>query len=112
MASISKISVAADISKPIAKNIKRAAVALPAVSSLGVLAGASMGPIIPPDNVIVPDGMDVYDPIIDQLQYRGGQLLDLGGDIVGAVGDGIINAADTLSDAAGAAVGAILDWIG
>lgn len=92
------------------KNIVKTA--LPAISSLGVLAGASMGPIIPPDNVIVPDGMDVYDPFIDQLQYRGGQLLDLGGDIVGAVGDGIINAADTLSDAAGDAVGTILDWIG
>ena len=78
------------------KNIARTA--LPVTSTLGVLAGSSMGPIIPRDNITshVP-GTSVDDSLGEVLSHTGEQLIDLGTSAADAIGQGISNAADGIA---------------
>ena len=71
---------------------------LPAASALGILAGSSMGPIIPPDNVAshIP-GTSVDDSLGEVFGHTGEQLIDLGASAADAIGQGISNAADGIA---------------
>lgn len=71
---------------------------MPAASALGILAGSSMGPIIPPDNAAshIP-GTSVDDSLGEVFGHTGEQLIDLGASAADAIGQGISNAADGIA---------------
>lgn len=107
MVSISKINPILNVQNSNkTKNIARTA--LPATSALGILAGSSMGPIIPPDNVAshIP-GTSVDDSIGEVLSHTGEQFIDLGASAAEAIGHGISSAADGVAGL----VGHIIDSI-
>ena len=97
MVSISKINPILNVQNTNkARNIARKT--LPAASALGILAGSSMGPIIPPDNVAshIP-GTSVDDSLGEVFGHTGEQLIDLGSSAADAIGQGISNAADGIA---------------
>lgn len=97
MVSINKISpILTTQNSNKVKNIARTA--LPITSTLGVLAGSSMGPIIPPDNAAshIP-GTSVDDSLGEVFGHTGEQLIDLGASAADAIGQGISNAADGIA---------------
>ena len=108
MVSISKISPILTTQSP--NKVKTIAkTALPVASTLGVLAGSSMGPIIPPDNIGSHiTGTSIDDSIGEVLGHTGDQLIDLGANAADAIGHGIGNMADGIVDL----LGNILDSLG
>lgn len=99
MVSISKISTMQikTCVKPQGKNIVK--LALPTISGLGVLAGASLSGMNPPFDVApLPPGASVQDPFIDQLQYFGHKALDNAEELAEFVGDGLVDIGSNISD--------------
>ncbi len=112
MVSISKISTVPirTFVKPQVKNIAKEA--LPTVSGLGVLAGASLSGMNTPYNVEpLPPGASIEDPFIDQLQYLGNKALDNAEELAGLVGDGLVDIGSNISDGISSIGGSITDAI-
>ena len=70
------------------------------LATSGVLAGASMGSIIPPKNIEHISGSSAIDPFEDQLEFFGAKIIDFTGDIAGAVTTGITGTAESVADKA------------
>lgn len=70
------------------------------LATSGVLAGASMGSIVPPKNIEHISGSSAMDPFEDQLEFFGAKAGGLIGDLAGAVTTGITGAAESVADQA------------
>lgn len=71
---------------------------LPAISTIGIVAGSSMGPVIPPHNIKHVPGSSVEDPLSEQIGYFGDKLVDLGQEVGSAVLKGAENLIDGVLD--------------
>ena len=106
MVSINKIAsspVVSEQAKVLKNTVKKAAPI--ATGGLAVLAGASMGPVLPPHDVFSVPGSSVTDPLIDQLGYTGQKIIDLGSEIVDGITqfgksaiDGIVTVGSAIFD--------------
>ena len=90
MISISKISSISTMPKT--KNLSK--VVLPSTSSLGILAGSSLGEGFPPSNIEHIPGTSAEDSIIDQFEHTGDMIMDLGSEI----GESVVNGASHVVD--------------